>query len=77
MSKIITSKKELLKAIENDGGALKFASEELQGDKEVVLKAIENNGWTLKFASEELKGDKEVVCLRKIPRRYRSSTKSS
>lgn len=61
------NKEDVLEAIKNDGEALKYASEELRGDKEVVLTALETNKddfgikYTLKYASEELRGDREVV----------------
>ena len=44
-----------------DGWALEFASEELQGDREVVLAAVRQNGLALQHASAELKMDRELV----------------
>jgi hypothetical protein len=41
--------------------ALRHASTELQGDREVVLAAVAKNGGALEYASVELKGDREVV----------------
>ena len=41
--------------------ALKFASANLKGDKELVLAAVAQKGVVLRYASEDLKGDKELV----------------
>ena len=59
--KVITNKNEILQAVKTDRYALRYASDELQNDKEVVLTAVENDGYALFHASEELKNDKEVV----------------
>jgi hypothetical protein len=40
---------------------LKYATQELQGDREVVLAAVSQYGKALYYASEELKEDREVV----------------
>ena len=39
----------------------KYASEELQNNKDFVLAAVSKNGEALEYASEELKNDKDVV----------------
>ena len=41
------------------GGALRYASEELQGDREIVMEAVQQSmgGPALEFASPELQGD--------------------
>lgn len=51
----------MLAAVQEAGGSLSRASEELKGDREVVLAAVQENGDALRFASEELRGDREVV----------------
>jgi len=51
----------VLAAVRQSGEALKFAAEELRGDREIVLEAVRENGDALQFASEELKADREVV----------------
>ena len=51
----------VLAAINQNGDAFQYASEELKGDKEVVIAAANDDGYVLQSASEELKGDKEVV----------------
>ena len=51
----------VLAAVAENGHALKHASAELRGDKEVVLAAIAKNGDVLDYASAELRADKEVV----------------
>ena len=45
----------VLEAVKQDWCALKFASAELKGDKEVVLEAVKKDGCALNFASAELK----------------------
>ena len=47
--------------MKKNGDALKYASDELKGDRDVVLAAVTQNGHALKYASDELKGDKDVV----------------
>lgn len=56
-----SDKNEVLEVVKSDGGALEYASDELQNNKEVVLAAVKENGWALAYASEELKSDKEVL----------------
>ena len=55
------SKEEALKAVKQDGRALKYASKGLKGNKQVVLEAVKQDGTALFYASEKLQGDKEVV----------------
>ena len=43
------------------GGALRFASEELKANRGVVLEAAKEDGEALWYASRELKVDKKVV----------------
>lgn len=50
----ITSKIDLLKAIEKYGNALRYASKELQCDREVVLKAVGSTSKALQYASAQL-----------------------
>ena len=50
-----------MKAVSKDEYALKFATEELRGDREVVMKAVSQDGYALRHATEELRGDREVV----------------
>lgn len=51
----------LLSAVQIDGFALQYASDEQKGDCDIVLAAVQNNGYALQFASEELKGDRAIV----------------
>ena len=51
----------VLKKYYGDFMTLKYASDELRGDKEVVLIAVKQNSYALQFASKELQADKEVV----------------
>ena len=51
----------VLAAVRCNGHALRYASEQLRGDREVVLAAVRQNGWALEYASGQLKGDREVV----------------
>ena len=54
-------KASVLATVQQDGGALYYASNELKKDREVVLVAVKQYGEALKFASNELKKDREVV----------------
>ena len=47
-------KEAVLAAVQQDGDALQYASEELKADKEVMLAAVQQAGQSLLFASEEL-----------------------
>ena len=40
---------------------MRFASKDLQNDKEVVLAAVNQNGESLRFASKDLQNDKDIV----------------
>ena len=40
---------------------IKWASEEMRGDKEVVLAAVQQDGRTLRYASEAMQGDAQVA----------------
>ena len=51
----------VLAAVEQDGRALQFASDEVRGDFEVVLTAVEQCGRALKFAAEELRRNKVIA----------------
>ena len=48
-------------AVQHNGLALVFATEELRGDREIVLAAVHRNGYALQFATEKLRGDREIV----------------
>ena len=50
-----TTKESALEAVKRYGFALKYASKELQADREVVLEAIKREGFALKYASKELR----------------------
>ena len=56
-----TAVTQALDAVKQNGAALRHASQELKGDREVVLEAVKQNGAALRYASEELKRDREVV----------------
>jgi hypothetical protein len=56
----INDREIILKAIKQNGIALKFATEELKNDREIVLEAVKNFGWSLEFASESLRNDPEI-----------------
>ena len=51
----------MLAAVSKNGGALKYATEELKGDREIVLAAVSKDASALRFATEELRGDREIV----------------
>ena len=49
-------------AVKQNWRALRFASAELKGDREVVMTAVRQRGaFALRFASEELKGDRQIL----------------
>ena len=50
-----------LRAIKQDGTALKFVSDELKKDREIVLAAVKQEGYSLRYASNELKQDYDIV----------------
>ena len=50
-----------MQAVSLNGYALKFAAEELKGDRKIAMAAVSNNGFALQYATEELKGDCEIV----------------
>ena len=56
-------KKFVMASVKNYGISLKFASPDLQNDKEVVKMAIKENSAALQFASPALKKDKEIVAF--------------
>jgi|GEM_PF-1548574 len=60
-NKWVANKDFMLAAVQQDGSALEYASEELKADREVVLALVQKYGRALKYASEELKADREVV----------------
>ena len=51
----------VIKAVSQNGFALKHATEEMKGDREVVMTAVSKNGYALAHATEEMKGDREIV----------------
>ena len=53
----------VLKAVQEKGKLLEFASERLQNDKEVVIEALKQDGEAAEFISDELKDDKEIMML--------------
>ena len=53
----------VLAAVQQNGFALKYASEELKKDREIVLAAVRQNGYALEYASEHLKADRMIVLV--------------
>ena len=53
-----------VKAVQNNGLALKYASEELQNDSIIVMQAIYQNSYALKYASQYLKNDTNIAASR-------------
>ena len=58
---IVDNKDKTLKAVNNNGMLLEYASDRLKNDKDVVLKAVRNFGKALEFASLKLRDDEDVV----------------
>jgi hypothetical protein len=48
-------------AVQQNGYALHYASEERKADRDVVLAAVKQDGTALEFASERLRADRDVV----------------
>ena len=57
MIKKIKEKSEILTLVKQNGRDLRYASDELQNDKEVVLEAVKQDGNALQFASLELQNE--------------------
>jgi thiol-disulfide isomerase/thioredoxin len=55
------SKEVVMAAVQKNGLALQYASDEMKNDKDVVTAAVQQNGLALEFASEKLKNDTDVV----------------
>jgi hypothetical protein len=51
----------VLLALQKEGAALKFASVELRGDRNIVSLAVHKNPLALKFASCDMQADKDIV----------------
>ena len=51
----------VLKAVQQNGCALKYADKSLQKDKEFVLKTVQQNGYALYHANESLQKDEEFI----------------
>ena len=60
----------MLAAVKNHGHALRFASAELRGDREIVLAAVKQRGCALLYASAELRGDREIVLVAVLQYEY-------
>ena len=51
----------MLAAVQQNGGALRYAAEPLKADREFMLAAVQQNGSALVYAAEPLKADREIV----------------
>ena len=51
----------MLAAVSQHGDALRYATKEPKGDREIVLAAVSKNGQALQYATEQLKADREIV----------------
>jgi hypothetical protein len=51
----------VLKAVKEDGEALKRASKSLRANREFMLEAVRQDGWALEYADESLQADREFV----------------
>ena len=58
---IVTGRYEMMAAVEQNGEALLWASDELKNDRGVVMAAVKQGGDALQWASDELKNDRGVV----------------
>ena len=51
----------VLAAVEKEGYALRYASDELRNDREVVLAAVAQDAYALKYASGALRADRDIA----------------
>merc|ERR1712185_345392 len=51
----------VLAALEQNGGALAYASDALRNDRAFVREAVKHHGLALRYASAALKGDRAIV----------------
>lgn len=51
----------VLAAVNNDGLALEFASDELKANFEIALEAVKNDGLAIEFASEDLQNNIDIA----------------
>lgn len=54
-------KKIVMAAVQQDGRAFQYASDDLKNDKDVVLAAVSENGMVLENVNDDFKGDKKIV----------------
>ena len=52
---------DVMAAVRHNESELKFASEDLSGDRDIVMVAVKQVGWALVFASEDIRRDEEIV----------------
>ena len=52
-----------MEAVRQTWRALRYASAELKGDREIVMEAVKQSGNALRHASAELQGDREIVMV--------------
>lgn len=53
----------VLIAVQQDGWAIQYASDEPKNGKEVVMAAIQQNGEAIRWDSDSLKDNKEIVLV--------------
>lgn len=51
----------VLRAVENTGAAVQFASDRLKSDKSIVLAAVKNDPYILDFVDEKFRDDDNVM----------------
>merc|ERR1712224_340697 len=50
-----------LAAVQKNGHALEYASEEMKKNEQIVLAAVQQDGCALRYASEEMKQNEQIV----------------
>lgn len=58
-------KEVVLAAVQQDGLALKYASDKLRNDKDIVLAAVQKDPKAIRFASYELRKKKNTMMIGK------------
>jgi len=57
----MSKKENVLKAVGDNGYALRFAAEPLQSDSDVVRTAVSENGYALRYAATKLHSERDIV----------------
>lgn len=51
----------VLKAVRNNGAALKYVADIFKDDREIVMEAVKNHGFSFSHTSKKFQNDKEII----------------